>query len=1659
MAGRDSSLAARLWSRIAGPISARINAGEDESAHDAGAEADHEEAAAAERLAASVRLLAGETDPGLQAFFETLYGTAPPEDVTRYSPEALVILARRVYAATARRAPGMPLIAHFAPNDIDPQFGRNETILVAVNDDMPFLFDSTVAEITAQGPRVRAAFHPIIAVARDVDGLRPTGKPGGEAEKRESVIVLALDHIADETRVAALVAGLENVFGKVRVSVRDWRAMLARLREAVEGLKSHPPQISEEELDESIAFLDWLDDDHFTFLGSRDYAFVEGGEGRLEPVYESGLGLLADVDARVIRRGSDRATLTPEVRAFLTQPSPIIITKSNVRSVVHRRVHMDYVGVKTFDARGRLTGERRFVGLFTSGAYSRLPTQIPLLRRKVAHVLERTDLPRDSHDRKALAHILDTFPRDELFQIGEDDLFHTAVGILNLADRPKIRVFLRFDRFDRFVSTLVFVPRDRYNTAAREKIHAILARAFDGRMSAAYPSLGESPLARIHFIVGRNPGARPHVDPKAIEAEIRAAIRTWEDSFSDAVQSAHGEGEGQRLFACYGDAFPAGYRDAFMPADALADIAEIEAVLAGSAKGGTMSAVAYRRSDDARGVLRLKLFVQGGVISLSSCLPVFENLGLKVISEDSYDIAPRDAGGATLSVALQDFLMERADGGTTDLGHIKAPLEEAYHAVCAGRAENDGFNRLVTAAELSWRDVTILRAAAKYLRQAGIAFGQDYVELALAANSDIARLLVDLFYARNDPATGHDHEGRAARALAIHEKIDVALGDVHSLDDDRIIRRLRNVIDSTLRTDFFQADESGRPKPHIAFKLDSEHLDELPAPRPHVEIFVYAPQVEGVHLRFGKVARGGIRWSDRRDDFRTEVLGLVKAQQVKNAVIVPVGAKGGFYPKRLPQNATREDVQGEAISAYRTFIGALLDVTDNIGPDGTVIPPRDVVRHDGDDPYLVVAADKGTASFSDIANAIATTRGFWLGDAFASGGSKGYDHKKMGITARGAWEAVKRHFREMGRDIQSEPFTVVGVGDMSGDVFGNGMLLSRATKLVAAFDHRHVFVDPDPDPATSWAERRRLFDLPRSSWADYDKARISKGGGVFARSAKEIALTPEMKAIAQLDKDKVTPAELVKALLQIDVDLLWFGGIGTFVKASTQSHADVGDRANDVVRVNGRDIRAKVVGEGANLGATQLGRVEFARKGGRINTDAIDNSAGVDTSDHEVNLKVLMSGPLRRGELSEEGRDRLLEAMTEDVARHVLADNYEQTLALSIAQVTAPRDLGAHGRFMRDLERKVRLDRAVEALPDDETLARLAREEKGLARPELAVLLAYAKLELFAELAASDLIDDPYFEALLRGYFPEQAVSRFASELTQHRLKREIAATVLSNTLVNIAGPLFVFRMGEMSGAAAPQVARAFTLACGAFGLEEIRARVDALDLKIPADMQITMYADIAELLRRLGQWFLVNVAPLESITETVRAYAGGVAALKGTFSNLVSPFEARATEARIEELKAAGVPHDLAEDVAVLPLLGAAPEIVLLASTRNVSIGVVAGAYFAMGALLGLDRLRGLAARIAADGHWDRLAIRRTIDDLYASQRVLAGEAIVRAGRAEGTAGRAEGAAAVRAWAEARTDDVHRTRGFLHEIERDGQLSIAKLTLAASQIQKLSAV
>jgi glutamate dehydrogenase len=1125
---------------------------------------------------------------------------------------------------------------------------------------------------------------------------------------------------------------------------------------------------------------------------------------------------------------------------------------------------------------------------------------------------------------------------------------------------------------------------------------------------------------------------------------LAAAARSWSEDLHDILMAAHGEREGVALFTRYQRAFSAAYRENFTASQAVHDIEMAEQALA----GGEVALNLYRRQGGAADELRLKIYHSGDPLPLSDVMPMLENMGLKVIEEIPFEVVPVGAG----TVWIHDFGMQRcacpAEDKTPKFAAVKEAFEEAFTRLWEGDMEDDGYNQLVLAEAMGWREVVLVRAYSKYLRQVRAPFSQDYMIETCACNPGFARILVDLFATRFDPA---DREKADSRTVKLKVQYEEALDSVKSLDEDRILRRFLNLVLATLRTNYYQKTEAGAFKPYISFKLDSGAIDELPLPRPWREIFVYSPRMEGIHLRGGPVARGGIRWSDRREDFRTEILGLMKAQTVKNPVIVPVGAKGGFVVKRPPTEGGRDAFIAEGIACYKTLMSGLLDITDNRAGD-RVIAPQGVVREDGDDPYLVVAADKGTATFSDIANGVAREYGFWLDDAFASGGSVGYDHKKMGITARGAWESVKRHFRELGRDIQSQDFTVVGVGDMAGDVFGNGMLLSRHIKLLAAFNHLHIFIDPDPDPAKSLAERRRLFRKPRSTWMDYDKGLISKGGGLFERSAKSVALSPQMKALLETNQSAIAPDDLIKRLLKADIDLLWFGGIGTFVKSSTESHLDAGDRANDQTRVDGRDLRCKVLGEGANLGISQLGLIEYARAGGRLNTDSVDNSAGVDCSDHEVNIKILFGQVVAGKRLTMAKRDKLLAAMTDEVAELVLRDNYLQTSALTVAEVEAADRLPNVARLIRALERATRVNRGVDVLPDEEGLAQLGNSGLGLTRPETSVVLAHAKLALYDELLESDLPDDPLLVHDLIDYFPTPVRKTYGKDIANHRLRRELIATSITNQVVNRAGFTFVNDLKERSGQPAPAVARAFTIVRDAFGCEVLWQAIEALDNKLDAGVQTAALIDIKALIERASLWFLQNGHHPLDITDNVARFRPGIEALGRSLANVASANDLAFMESRRKDFEDKGMPARLAGGIARLPLIGAALDIVRVAGADAAAVSEAARVYFGIGARFGFDWLRDTARRMEAQTPWQRQAVQSMVDELDGLQFDLVTHVMDAAG------GVAAAEVLVGVWADAHNAAVERIEQMLADMRASGTPDIAMIAVAIRQLRLLVA-
>ena len=1571
-------------------------------------------------------------------FARCFYRNAPPEDLAGRDADALRAAALDMFAFIRERAAGCDKLRIFDPDPRADGWSSPHTAIDVATEDRPFIVDSITTELNRREIPIHLVVHPVFPVERDASGvLRDLSAPGaGSAPGRaESVVRLEVGRRAARAAGATLEARLKRILADGRCAVADWRAMHGALESAVRDLEREARP--GEDRDEAIAFLRWIGDRHFTFLAYRRYRLTRGsGEARLEIAPEASLGVPRRLDEEADEAAAGWDALPPQWRERLADPEPLIVSKSVRRATVHRSTHMDVLLVKRF-AGGETAGLHAFHGLYTSAALNRPPMTVPLLRRKVARAIARAGFAPAGHDGKALQHVLDTFPRDELFGYDDDGLLETCLAILHLRQTPRVRLFARGDGSGRGVSCLVFMPRDRYGAGVGARVRKILETCFSGVCEAAFTQLDDGPLARLRFVLRADPGRAPDLSPAAragAEAQLAAALRDWGDDLHDALRAAHDEDRAAELAARYETAFPAGYRDRFSAAAAVRDIAAIEAARAGEGPNLHL----YRPPGAPADAARFKIVLRGEQVALSDVLPTLENMGLRVSDEFPF----RLAGIADGDVWIHDLGVADGDGAAFDVDAVRERFHEAFRRVRRGDAEDDGFNRLVMRAGLDWREVSMLRACAKYLLQLRVPFSQAYMEGTLAANPAVARRLTDFFAARFDPAGASEKAAEKARSEVL-----AALESVASLDEDRILRRFLNVIAATLRTSYYRDDggaprTSGSFKP-LSFKIDSAAVDGLPSPRPWVELFVYDARMEGVHLRGGPVARGGVRWSDRREDYRTEVLGLMKAQMVKNAVIVPVGAKGGFVVKRPADDGAA--ARAEGVACYRAFISGLLDVTDNL-EGGAVAPPPGVVRHDGDDPYLVVAADKGTAAFSDIANEVAADYGFWLGDAFASGGSSGYDHKKMGITARGAWEAVRRHFRDMGRD-PDEPFTVAGIGDMSGDVFGNGMLLSRRIRLIGAFDRRHVFVDPDPDAEAGFAERRRLFALPGSSWADYDRAAISKGGGVFDRAAKSVALTPEIRRSLAIDtdigSDSLTPNELISALLRAPVDLLWNGGIGTYVKASDERHADVGDRANDAVRIDASELRCKTVGEGGNLGLTQRARVEAARRGVRLNADSIDNSAGVDCSDREVNVKVLLNAAVDAGALDRAGRDALLAETAEDVAERCVRDTYAQALGIGVVESLGARRIDRQQRMMHELERAGRLDRAEEALPDDEALQALRDSGRGLSRPEIAVLYAYAKNALYDELLASDAVDDPFFAAELKRYFPDVLTERYRPFVLRHRLRREIVAAALANGMVDCASMAFALSARDETGRDIGDVARAWAAAREAFGLRAHWSAIEALDDRISAAAQREAIHALRGLMEHSASWFLRNrPRPLDG-AATAALFGDGVAELTSRLGEVLPDDLREGLAAKTESLSAKGLPPPLARAVAACDPLHSACSIVDAATRTGAGVVEAGASFFLIGRRLGLDWLRERAGEIADGSHWRREAAAAVADDLYRRQTSLTVRAI-RSG------------APVEDWMGGNLDAPARAARLLEELRAQPEVDLAMLALAERRLRDL---
>ncbi len=1567
--------------------------------------------------------------PAKDPLENALFTGALPGEADDLDPKAAKRIAAFVRGTLKAREPGAATIT---VESIEPESGHRRTGIVINNDDMPFLVDSVTNALTAQNMAIHRLLHPIVDVERTKGGKLKTLAPANGADvedghARESLIYIEADRIGARRR-SDLATELAAVLGDVRAAVTDWRAMLAALEVAANSLLSAKIPVPAQDVMEAKAFLDWLADDNFTLLGSAAYEFGASlDDESIQPTRSESLGLLVEPEFPLWRGAEGFEVLPSALRGFMATAEPILITKANAVSRVHRSTYYDVVSVKRYSEKGRVCGEYRFIGLFTSAALSKSPAEVPIMRQKVEAVRETLGFDPRSHSGKALTHIIETFPRTDLFLTDADRLAEMAKGMLSLLDRPRPKIFARADPFGRFVSAIVYVPRESYNTGIRARIGAMLEDAFQARLSRFDVELRSEGLARVQYYLATTPGQVPDIDEHDLNHRLKRLVRGWGEALSAELIDSLGGPRGGRLSLQYADAFSASYRDQFGPSEAAEDVRR----LADLENEQDRDVHFYRKPGDPDDRLRIKIYRMGQIIPLSEVVPVLEAFGFHVIEEYPFDLASGRLGW------VHDFLVASAHGEALDIDFLKAQAEPALRAVLTGAQENDGFNGLVTGASLKIEHVAWLRAYFRYLRQTGLTYGLPTVVEALRRHPKLAADLIGLFYARFDPK----QKKREAEVEKRQKAVARGLREVAAIDEDRILRLYRDAIEATLRTNAFAKGQEA-----LAFKLNSAAIPGLPPPVPYREIWVYSPRVEGIHLRGGPIARGGLRWSDRRDDFRTEVLGLVKAQMVKNAVIVPTGSKGGFYPKHLPPSSDREAWLAEGIACYRTFISSLLSLTDNV-VDGKTVPPKGIVCHDEPDPYLVVAADKGTATFSDIANAISVERGFWLGDAFASGGANGYDHKAMGITAKGGWVSVQRHFREMGVDVQSEPVTVIGVGDMSGDVFGNGMLLSKALKLVAAFDHRHIFIDPDPDPAKSWAERERLFQLPRSSWEDYDPKLISKGGGVFPRDQKSIRISKQIQDLLGTEKKELAPADLMRAILKAPADLMWFGGIGTYVKGPGESDTDVGDRANDDIRVTATELRVKVIGEGANLGITQPARIAFARSGGRINTDFIDNSAGVDCSDNEVNIKIALQGPLRSGSLTEDERNAFLASMTDEVADLVLRDNVMQTQAISVAESGGAAALPALQRVIQLLEARGKLNREVEQLPNDEQLTQRAASGHGLVRPELAVLLAYAKMVIYNSLVESGVPDDAILVEDLHMAFPDTLMAKFGAEVDAHKLRREIIATKLANQIVNRGGISLAFELSEEHGTTLAHVGAAFVAARELFGFRNLWRSIDAAEVDPQA--HIMLHARSIDGLRLHMSDLLRETAAADMASDTVKALKSGVAELASDVDQLLRA-EPRAHLERVrQDLVAGGAPDDIAERLVDIQALDGAIATSKLSYELGAKERVVAAAYTLLGEEVGMDWAKAAAARMNPTDPWERLLVSGLVRDFEALRMAL-----IRKIASKGE----DPSEAVRAWLAEHRDRADRLRASVDRARQSGAVTTAMLAHLASQARSLLA-
>lgn len=1591
-------------------------------------------------------------DKGFIGFVEQLYKFAPTSDLRAYSAEDLCALAEDIFKFAENRPKGAPKVRIYNPSKKENGWNSEYTAIEIVNDDMPFLVDSITEEIKKHGLKIFGLLHPVTAITRTAKGeLKEIEslENSKDNENAESVIHMQVSHISSNKTRDALEKDITRVLQAIKFAVNDWHSIIRKVNyvitefsSSVEGFAQTMSGGKQEEFlshaDEIKEFFEWLKDNNFVFLGYVEYDFK--GKNKT-PTLQAGseLGIIKLGDEEMLPKGLG----LPDNRLVISSrmENALEITKANKKSLVHRPVHMDYLVLRRFNEAGEIVGEHRFVGLFTSMVYYQSARNIPIIRKKIESARFKSGFSPSGHSGKALTAILEDFPRDEIFQINEDKLFETVMGIEMLSVRPKVKVFLRKDDFERFISCIIFLPRDSMSTAIRLKMEDILCAELKGTVSNNYTQITDSPLARLQVIIKTTPGNVPVYNIAKIEAKLEKAARKWTDDLFEELETRFGSKDFENIYSLYKDAFSVSYQNRFSAEDAYYDILQLEKVI----KTNKISFDIYESLEGNFEIFEFKIYNPEAHVPLSQIMPLLANMGLDVVDEHTYESKPSHF---SKSIWIHRFRFSVQGVKKPRLWDIKDNFEQAIEKIWHGDIQNDALNKLILLSGLKWRDSVMIRAYGKYLQQSGFSYSQSYIQEALGTHFPVVKSLVELFYIRFDPSFKDNREVAEKQLLT---KLEKSLSQISNLAEDRVIRGYIELMQATLRTNFFQKADKANFKDYMSFKFASAKISWLPKPRPYAEIFVYSARFEGIHLRGGRVARGGLRWSDRREDFRTEVLGLMKAQMTKNSVIIPVGSKGGFVVKTPTAGLSREEFMAEGIACYKNFLRGLLDITDNL-VGGKTKAPKDVVRHDGDDAYLVVAADKGTATFSDYANSVAAEYGFWLDDAFASGGSVGYDHKKMAITARGAWISVTRHFSDMGIDIDRQDFQVVGVGDMSGDVFGNGMLLSKHIKLVGAFNHLHIFIDPNPDSAESFKERKRLFNLPRSSWTDYNPKLISKGGAVFERSAKSIKISPEMKKLFLIEKDNLTPDELIKALMLAPVDLLWNGGIGTYVKSRVESNESVGDRANDNLRVNGADLGAKVVGEGGNLGFTQLGRIEYAMTGGRLNTDAIDNSAGVDCSDHEVNIKIALGKAVEKSKLTTKSRNDLLEVMTEDVAQLVLKDNILQTQAITYAQLQGHSLLETQARLISSLEKTGGLDRGIEFLPTEDEITRRHSAGKGLTRPEISVVMAYSKLRLYESLLTSDLPDDGYYEQDLIRYFPAQLQKKYVEEIKTHPLRREIIATSVTNSIINRIGGSMFYLLREESGLSDADVARAYTVAREVFGLRDLWN--DMTSMKgVSLSVQKELFLEIQAIVERASLWFMRNMPLPINVAQAINDYSFGVKSLSTGLHKVLPASQKQVFEDRVVRHKESKVPDDLARAIAGFDAMAGACDIVQVSRACELPVEVVGKLYFEIGARLNLSWMRHIIRRISPHSYWQRISAKTLIDEIYDQQRRLTSD-VIKYLCADNVC-----SAAIHSWTESNRLKIDRFDSFIADIKAQDEPDFSMVVVAIRKVKEIYAI